>query len=287
VTFRAEQEGTYRVTATAVSDPTLTRTVSITVAQATTVGSAETPSVDNGTLAGASSQTYIIRPSSGLTKDALYFELVSSPSVNITLYTQNGEAIARSDHPTYFSKSNARLALSSQAITTSSVCRGPCIIVPKSSQGFVLTLENRSAGPATYDLYLYNEDLTDTLESSEDCDGYFLSGELGPTIEVTPPEPMVRALETLGDKDCFYSQNYNVKEVTLATFDATALEVELEVYQVRSSISTRLVGSLSAGPGREDDILTLEPNYPVLIIAKSGDGRAGPSGSSRYAVNYN
>jgi hypothetical protein len=32
--------------------------------------------------------------------------------------------------------------------------------------------------------------------------------------------------------------------------------------------------------------LTFDPRYPVLIVAKSGNGRAGPSGSSRYEVNY-
>lgn len=286
VTFRSEGEGTYRVTATAVSDPTLTRTVTITVAQAVSVGSPNTPSVNNGILAGASSQTYIIR-ASNQNKDALYFELVSSAGFRITLFSQSGGAIATSDNPTYFSESNQGLALSTQAITTSSVCRGPCIIVPKSSSGFVLTIENRSPLSASYDLYIYNENLTDTLESSEDCDPSFVRSSLGPAIEVIPPEPIVRAIETLGDRDCFYSQDFNVREVTLTTFNSTALEVELDVYQVRSSVSTRFVGSLSAGPGREDDVLTLDPNYPVLIVAKSGNGRAGPSGSSRYQVNYN
>jgi hypothetical protein len=285
VTFLSEQEGIYKVTATAVSDPTLTRTVTLTVAQAVTLGSSKVPSVNNATLAGASSKTYIIRGSNP-NKDALYFELVASADVRITLFSQTGGAIATSDNPTYFSESNQGLALSPQAIATSSVCRGPCIIVPKSSSGFVLTIENRSPLSTSYDLYIYNENLTDTLEDSEDCDPSFVRGSLSPAIEVIPPEPIVRAIETLGDRDCFYSQDFNVREVTLATFNSTAIEVELDVYQVRSSVSTRFVGSLSAGPGREDDVLTLDPNYPVLIIAKSGNERAGPSGSSRYQVNY-
>jgi hypothetical protein len=286
VTFRAEQEGFYKITATAIADPALTRTVNITVAQATTVGSAETPSVNDGTLAGASSKTYIIRPSRSLTKDALYFELVSDASVKITLYGQNGRAIATSDNPNYFSESDSSLALSSQAITTSSICRGPCIIVPGRSEGFVLTIENQTPISATYDLYIYNENFTDTLEDSENCNPSFSSNLLAPSIEITPPEPIVRAIETLGDEDCFYSQEFNVKEVTLATFDSTALRIEVDVYQVRSSVDTRFVGSLSAGSGQDNDILTFDPSYPVLIVAKSGNGRAGPSGSSRYEVNY-
>jgi hypothetical protein len=286
VTFRAEQEGTYRVTATAISETTLTRTVTITVAQAITIRTAETPSVAGATLAGASSKTYIIQAPSNLTKDALYFELVSSNPTRITLYAQNGRAVAKSDNPRYFSEEDSGLALASQAIVTSRVCRGPCIIVPRRTQGFVLTIENQSAISATYDLYIYNENLTDTLEGSEECRPSFSKDSLRPAIEVIPPEPTVGAIETLGDEDCFYSQEYKVKEVTLATFESTAIKVELAVYQVRSSLSTRYVGSLSAGPGREDKVLSFDPKYPVLIVAKSGDGRAGPSGSSRYAVNY-
>jgi hypothetical protein len=285
VTFRAEQEGFYGITATAISDPTLTRTISITVAQATTVGSSETPSVNNETLAGASSKTYILRASSTLTKDALYIEAVSSGSLSITLYAQNGSAIATSDNPTYFSRDNSGLSLSSQTITTSSMCRGPCIIVPRSSNGFVLTIKNQTPTAASYDLYLYNDNLTDSLENSEDCTPSFSSLSGSAAIEIIPPEPIVRALETLGDEDCFYSEA-KAGEVTLATYDSTALRVDVDVYQVRSSINTRFVGSLSAGPGRDDDILTFDPSYPVFIVAKSGNGRAGPSGSSRYAVNY-
>lgn len=285
VTFRAEQEGSYRVTATAIADPTLTRTISITVAQATTIGSAETPRINDGILAGASSKTYIIQASSNLSKDALYFELVSDASLKITLYGQSGRAIASSDNPNYFSEDDSSLALTSQAITVSSICRGPCIIAPKSSNGFVLTVENQSAIAATYDLYIYNENFTDTLEDNEPCDPPFTNLLLSPAIEIIPPDPIVRAIETVNDEDCFYSEA-KAGEVTLATYDSTALRVEVDVYQVRSSINTRFVGSLSAGPGQDDDILTFEPNYPVLIIAKSGNGRAGPSGSSRYEVNY-
>jgi hypothetical protein len=285
VVFRSQQEGTYQVTATAVSDPTLTRRVTITVGQAVSVGTTEAPSVNNGTLAGASSKTYILQSSSGLTKDALYFELVSSASFRITLFSQSGEAIATSDNSTYFSASDSSLALSSQGITTSSICRGPCLIVPKSNNGFVLTIENRSALNASYDLYIYNEDFTDTLEDSEPCNPTFSDLSLSPAIEIIPPEPVVRAIETVGDKDCFYSEA-KAGEVTLATYSSTAIKVEVDVYQVRSSINTRFVGSLSAGPGQDDNILTFDPNYPVLIIARSGNGRAGPSGSSRYEVNY-
>jgi hypothetical protein len=285
VTFRAEQEGSYRITATAIADPTLIRTIIITVAQVTTIGSAETPSINDGILAGASRKTYIIQASSNLGKDALYFELVSDASLKITLYGQSGRAIATSDNPNYFSEDDSSLALTSQAITVSSICRGPCIIVPKSSNGFVLTIENQTPNAATYDLYIYNENFTDTLEDSESCNPPFTNPLLSPAIEIIPPDPIVRAIETVNDVDCFYSEA-KAGEVTLATFESTALRVEVDVYQVRSSVDTRFVGSLSAGPGQDDDILTFSPNYPVLIIAKSGNGRAGPSGSSRYEVNY-
>jgi hypothetical protein len=285
VVFSSEQEGTYRVTATAVSDPTLTRIVTIIVAQAVRVGFAEAPSVNDGILTGASSRTYIIQPASSLTKDALYFELVSNAAMKLTLYSQSGRGIATSDNPNYFSENDSSLSLSPQAITTSSICRGPCIIVPRSNQGFVLTIESQSANVATYDLYLYNENFTDGLEKSESCDLPFNGSLLLPAIEIIPPEPIVRAIESLGDEDCFYSEA-KAGEVTLATYDSTAIELEVDVYQVRSGVNTRFVGSLSAGPGREDNVLTFDPSYPVLIVAKSGNGLAGPSGSSRYEVNY-
>jgi hypothetical protein len=285
VTFRAEQEGTYSVTATAVADPTLSRTIRITVGQEINFSSPDVPSA-SGILELNTRKTYIVRNLSNLSKDAFFFEAVSMTPLTLTLFNQNGEAIATSNNPRYFSRvRNTDNLLAPQAITTSSICRGPCITVPRRNEGFVLTIENNDAISAAYDLYLYNENLTDTLEDDEPCSPPFSSPLLTPAIEIIPPEPIVRAIETLNDKDCFYSEA-KAGEVTLATFESTAIKVELEVYQVRSSVNTRLVGTLLAGPGRENDILTFDPSYPVLIVARSADGRAGPSGSSRYEVNY-
>ncbi len=285
ITFQAGQEGNYKVTATALADPTLTRTINITVGQVANVATADVPSVVAATLPSGSSKTYVIKPSS-LPKSALYVELVSAQSLRVTLYAQSGERIATSTNPSYFSKNSSASLLEAQTITTSRICRGPCIITPARSQGYIVTVENSSTNAATYDFYIYNESFTDSLESSEDCDPIFNSNALMPAITITPPEPIVRAIESVNDEDCFYSEA-KAGEVTLETFADTALEVEVDVYQVRSSVNTRFVGSLSAGPGRDtNNTLTFDPNYPVLIVAKSGDGRAGPSGSSRYAVNY-
>jgi PKD domain len=288
VTFRAEQEGTYQVTATATADPTFTRTVKITVGQEVSFGVPESPRVTEVLLESGTSKTFIIKNTNGLSKNALYFEVVSSNSLRLTLYNQNGERLATSDNPLYFSRaSSSGNVLEAQAIENSSICRGPCVIVSRQNQGFVLTLENEGAGTATYDLFLYEDNVTDGLENNEPCDPTFSlsNSALSPAITIIPPDPIVRALETLNDKDCFYSEA-KAGEVTLATYDSTALKVVVDVYQVRSSVDLRSVGSLSAGPGRDNDVLTFDPSYPVLIIARSGDGRAGPSGSSRYEVNY-
>jgi hypothetical protein len=283
INFRAEQEGVYKVTATALADPTLTRTINITVGEETRVASADVPSV-SATLAGGSSKTFIIKPAN-LTKDALYLELVSAQALRVTLFAQSGERIATSNNPSYFSKNSTNNLLEAQTITTSRICRGPCIITPARNQGYIVTIENTATTTATYDLFIYGENFTDSLESSENCDPTFNSNLLMPAIEVIPPEPIVRAIEIVNDEDCFYSEA-KAGEVTLETFSDTALAVKVSVYQVRSGVNTHYIGSLVAGPGRDDDILTFDPSYPVLIVAKSGDGRAGPSFSSRYAVNY-
>ncbi len=292
VTFRAEQKGVYKVTATAVSDPTLTSTINLTVGQALTVGTSELPSLTGTTLAGGSSQTFVLKPVN-FTKAALYAELVSPNALTVTLYTQTGERLASSDNPRFFSKNQPSNVLESnlleaQRITSERSCRGPCIITPARNQGYIITITNNSATPATYALFLYNESFADSLESSENCHPIFsnvVNNLLTPTIEVIPPEPIVRALETVSDEDCFFSEA-KAGEVVLETFSDTVLEVALAVYQVRSSVDTRLVGSLSAGPGRDDEVLRFDPSYPVLIVAKSGDGRAAASGGSKYAVNY-
>jgi hypothetical protein len=282
VTFRAEQEGVYKVTATAFSDPSLTRTITVTVGQEARAAAADTPSL-SATIAAGQSQTFIVKPAS-FSKAALYFELSGAPLM-LSLYSQSGERIASSNNPNYFSRNPGNL-LTAQAISTARTCRGPCIITPARNQGYIVRVENLTAAPVSYDLFIYNENFTDSLENSEDCSPSFNSFLLESAITVGPPEPIVRAIETVTDEDCFFSEEAKIGTVTLATFADTALEVEVDVYQVLSSVNTRRVGSLSAGPGRDDDILKFSFDYPVLIVAKSGDGRAGPSGSSRYAVNY-
>lgn len=296
VTFRAEQEGVYKVTATALADPSLSRTVTVTVGQEARPAGPE-PSIAT-TLAAGQSQTFVVKPAS-FSKAALYFELSGAP-LSLSLYSQSGERIASSNNPNYFSKSSGSLltaqaitpsTITTATITTARICRGPCIITPARNQGYIVRVENLGAAPVTYNLFIYNESFTDTLEGSEDCNPGFgnlvlTNPVLKPAITVEPPEPLVRAIETINDEDCFFSEEANIGTVTLETFAETALEVEVDVYQVRSSGNTRFIGSLSAGPGRDDDILRFSFDYPVLIVAKSGDGRAAPSAGSRYAVNY-
>ena len=122
VTFRAEQEGSYQVTATAIADPTFTRTVKITVGQEVSFGAPENPRVTEALLASGTSKTYIIKNTNGLSKNALYFEVVSSSSLRLTLYNQNGERLATSDNPLYFSRDGSSgNALETQAIENSSI----------------------------------------------------------------------------------------------------------------------------------------------------------------------
>jgi hypothetical protein len=290
VSFRADQEGVYKVTATAASDPSLTRTVTLTVGQEVRAGTSDAP-VLAATLASGAVQTFVLKPTD-FSKSALYTELISQGTLTLSLYNQNGRHIASSNTAAYFSEDGNNLlrdnTLTAQAISEAKVCRGPCVITPARNQGYIIKLENKSAAAVSYQLFVYSERFRDGPESSENCDptfNSFYSTFLTPNIEVIPPEPIVRAIETVNDEDCFFSEA-KAGEVVLETFGDTVLEVELDVYQIRSNVDSRFVGSLSAGPGRDKDVLTFDPSYPVLIVAKSGDGRAAPSEGSRYAVNY-
>jgi hypothetical protein len=286
VSFSSDQEGSYRVSAVAITDPTLTRTVTITVGEEVAVRTSELPTITT-ILAAGSSKTFVVK-ASDLTKSALYAELVSANALSVTLYAQTGERLAFSNTPGYFSNNAPSNLLEAQRITTARVCRGPCVITRARNQGYVITIRNDNAVAASYELFIYNESFSDTLEGSENCDptfNTFTSNLFTPAIEVIPPEPIVRAIETVSDEDCFYSEA-KAGKVFLETFSDTAIAVKVDVYQVRGSVNTRFVGSLSAGPGRDEDRLEFSFDYPVLIVAKSGDGRAAPSAGSRYAVNY-
>jgi len=207
-------------------------------------------------------------------RDLIYAEVVGAgvvDDVRIAFVNADfGFTRAVSTSPDYFSSSVGGLSLSAavpsepdgpsgRSISAQFTCLGPCVALRATGNSYLIEIQNTSNGPRTFDLYGYTIDASDENEPNDGP---------GTAVAVSGEGALQGAIETLDDEDWFHYTGSDVRSLRFDVFEP-ALGLELQID--------------GGGPTLDDgDVDVVYPGERLRV--REGDGRAGPSATSGYAI---
>lgn len=206
-------------------------------------------------------------------RDLIYAEVVGAGvagDVRIAFVNDFGFKRAVSTSPDFFASSVGGLApsggepsgsgdLGGRSISAQFTCLGPCVALRATGTSYLVEIENTAGSPRTFDLYGYTMDFSDEDEPNDGASS---------AVAVGGAAVLQGAIETLDDEDWFHYTGSEVRELRFDAFDP-ALGLALTID--------------GGGPTLEDgDADVVYPGERLRV--RAGDGRAGPSSTSGYAV---
>jgi hypothetical protein len=229
-------------------------------AEDTTVPSVQ---VDSLVIPGSGTRLYEVQVP--IARDLLYVE-ADGANVRVTLQTndRNRTTLAVSESPTYFASSIGDLstaALRPSSIDVEFTCFGPCAAIePVGGGSYIMEVRNLSGSSTTVDVYAYTFDENDTLEPNDTAGSAyeFSSG----------PQTLSGAIERIGDEDWFA---YTGDSRDFTFFDVSGGDV--------LDLVLEIVDGPTVTPGGTNTFLDGD-----VFVVRSASGRAGPSGTSSYAI---
>ncbi len=290
--------------------------------QLTAVSEPNVPVLASESVTSGSSRYYRVTIPANLTQPLVYVELVNASAgatVEIFSAATPRQSVYASRTPEWFGETSQVLALSDDdaallgGLETQVVlqvpCRGPCVIFPRELPGQAVTIYVRvsttGSGTVGYDFHVYDDTYKDPGEPQvSQCQGFpnvgpaamggialespvsgaFAAVEpLSIIVDPISPERYQGALETVRDRDC-YETSVNVNRIELtASPQNTGIFMRADIFHASTGV---LLYELLVEPGQRVDTSVALGNVPVKIVVYASNGRAGPSASSFYELDF-
>lgn len=201
--------------------------------------------------------------------EALFFELGTEASVELTLYSAGGSALASTTQANAFfagtsglsSVAGATPPMVPTSVTAADVCEGACVIRDASSSTFYARIRN-TGGNRNITLYAYARNYYDGEETANDAEANAVP--LGYGFDTG-------AIESLGDVD--YWEMLNNGDLYFSEVSG-APEIERRVF---------VIGDPNSPYTEADSPITVFAGE-IVAVYEAGDDAAGPAGFSGYSL---
>lgn len=205
-------------------------------------------------------------------QEAFFFELNTATSVELTLFSSGGAALASTTQAEAFFAGTTGLAaesvaadgVSRAAVTAADICAGACVIRNASSATFYARVTNTGSA-RSITVYAYARNYYDSEETANDSEANAVPLAVGSSDS--------GAIERIGDVDYWEIQNDG--DLTFSEYSG-APEIERRVLVI--------FGSGTEGPYTEADSPITVFAGDIVAVYEAGNDAAGPAGFSGYTL---